>query len=237
MTTMTEPTSQRRTRLTWVLPLAFAVAVASLYFLSEPFREIVTEGYEVVASGDERRVQQWVRGFGAAGVAVLLGLMLMQSIVAVLPSLVTIVAAVVAYGPVSGALLAFSGMLMTASFMFGVGRSVGPLAIERFVGAKTQRRVRDAEERYGGWAIVAARLTPILSTDAVSFVAGAIGMRYRRFIAATAAGTLPLVLLVAWLGRDMQRLKTGLVVVSIAAAVFFAAAFFRSRFRRAAPAA
>lgn len=229
---MERPVHKGKSKLTWILPLLFAAGVALLYALSEPFRRIVSDGYEVVASGDQQRVQAWVKSFGPWGIVVLLGLMLMQSIVAVLPSIVTIVASVIAYGPVWGALLAAAGMLMTATFMYTVGRCLGPVTMERFVGAKTQRRVAAAEERYGSWAVVAARLTPILSTDAVSFVAGAIGMKYRKFIAATALGTGPLIGLIGWLGRDMGRLKTGLIIVSVASAAFFLGAFIYERVRK-----
>jgi uncharacterized membrane protein YdjX (TVP38/TMEM64 family) len=147
--------------------------------------------------------------------------MLMQSIVAILPSIVTIVAAVLAYGSVWGALLAWAGMLMTAAFMFGIGRSLGPVTVDRMVGEKTRAKVERMVERWGAWAIVFARLTPIVSTDAISFVAGVVCMKFWRFMLATAVGTLPLVTLIAVLGRDMSRLKTGLVVLSVAAVLFF----------------
>ena len=76
-------------------------------------------------------------------------------------------------------------------------------------------------ERYGVWGVVAARLSPVLSTDAVSIVAGLVGMRFWRFVLATAAGTLPLTVLVAWLGADIDRLKTGLIWVSVVSLATF----------------
>jgi uncharacterized membrane protein YdjX (TVP38/TMEM64 family) len=80
-------------------------------------------------------------------------------------------------------------------------------------------------EDYGVWAVIAARLSPVLSTDAVSIVAGLLGMGWRRFLLATAAGTLPLVVLIAVLGTDIDRMETGLIwisAVSLAAVVGYA---------------
>ena len=57
----------------------------------------------------------------------------------------------------------------------------------------------------------------------MSIVAGLVGMRFWRFVLATAAGTLPLTVLVAWLGADIDRLKTGLIWVSVASLAIFIA--------------
>jgi len=140
--------------------------------------------------------------------------MFLQAVVAILPSIATMVAAILAYGPVWGGALAWLGMLLTGSFMFGVGRALGPVTVERFIGEKSSHKVEKLVDRYGSWAIVLARLTPFSSSDAVSFIAGALAMSYLRFILAMGAGTLPLVVLIAWLGENMGRLKLGLGILS-----------------------
>jgi uncharacterized membrane protein YdjX (TVP38/TMEM64 family) len=76
-------------------------------------------------------------------------------------------------------------------------------------------------ERYGFWGIIAARISPALSTDAVSYVAGLTGMRRFRFLFATAVGILPLVALIVFLGKDIHRLKTGLIWISISSLLVF----------------
>ncbi len=203
--------------LSWLLPLSLVLALVGAYFGWPAFRDLVQQAYEVVSSGEGERIQQWVRGYGPWGVVVLLGLMFLQAVVAILPSIATMVAAVLAYGPIWGGLLAWGGMLLTGSFMFGVGRALGPVTVERFIGEKTSHQIEKLVDRYGSWAVVLARLTPFSSSDAVSFIAGALAMSYLRFILAMAGGTLPLTVLIAWLGEDMGRLKVGLGVLSGAA--------------------
>src|SRR5688572_9670470 len=169
---------RRGTSLSWLAPVALLVSLGICYFTWPAFRELAQQAYQVIASGDERRIQTWVRGFGSWGVVVLLGLMFLQAVIAVLPSVATMVASVLAYGPVWGGALAWGGMIVTGSFMYGVGRALGQAAVERFVGESSSRRVEDLVERYGSWAVVIARLTPFSSSDAVCFITGALGMRY-----------------------------------------------------------
>lgn len=227
-----EPEARSRwSSLGWVLPLVLLLSLAVAYFSWAPFRQFVTQAYQVASTGEEERIQQWVRGYDSWGVVVLLALMFLQSVIAVLPSIATMVAAVLAYGPSWGGALAWGGMMLTGSFMFAVGRALGPVTVERFMGETASKKVERAVERYGSWAIIIARLTPLSSSDAVSFIAGAVRMRYSRFLLAMAAGTLPLTVLIAWLGHDMQRLKAGLVVISVLAVATFAGHFVWRRAR------
>ncbi|WP_373055639.1 TVP38/TMEM64 family protein [Zunongwangia sp. H14] len=69
-------------------------------------------------------------------------------------------------------------------------------------------------EDYGFWAVIIARVSPVLSNDATSFVAGLLRMGYWKFIAATLAGIIPLTGAIAYLGGNFQRLKSGLIWIS-----------------------
>lgn len=212
------------------------LALAGMYFGWPRFQEFVKSAYEVVSSGDEQRIRSWVRGYDPWGVVVLLALMFLQAVVAVLPSIATMVASVLAYGPFWGGALAWGGMMLTGSFMYAVGRALGPVSIERWMGEKSSRRVEQIVERYGSWAIVIARLTPFSSSDAVSFIAGALKMAYLRFILAMGAGTLPLTVLIAWLGQDTGRLKVGLGVASaVCVAAFIGHLLWKRWHGRSAP--
>jgi uncharacterized membrane protein YdjX (TVP38/TMEM64 family) len=217
--------------------LLLLLALGTAWFAWPACREFVQQAYGVVASGEEERIQAWVRGHGAWGVLVLLGLMFLQAVVAILPSIATMLAAVLAYGPLWGGALAWGGMMLTGSFMYGVGHLLGRPAVERFLGEKSSQRVEAFVDRFGSWAVVIARLTPFSSSDAISFIAGALCMGYWRFLLAMAAGTLPLTALIAWLGQDMGRLKLGLGIAAAAAVAAFAVHFAWQRWSaRARPA-
>ena len=218
-----QDTSSRRkqSKWTWIIPLGVLALLIGLYFLWPGFQRFAEEGYEVLSSEDQERVEQWVTGFGAWGFAVILALMFMQTLIPVLPSVVAMVAAVLAYGPFFGGALAWGGMLLAASLGYGIGRSVSSVTVDRLLGRDTKDKVERFVDHYGLWAIIAARISPVLSTDAVSIVAGLVKMRFWCFLVATAVGTLPLTILIAYLGADIDRLQTGLIWVSVASVAIF----------------
>lgn len=224
----------RQSRWTWIVPLGLVGVLVGAYFLWPSFNDFVSEAYSIFSDGDQERTRAWVRGFGAWGFVVLVAMMLMQTIIAFLPSLVLMVVSVLAYGPVLGGGLAWGGMLLAASLGFVIGRGLGVAAVDRIIGPETEARMLRFVDRYGTWAVIAARISPVLSTDAVSIVAGMAKMRYVRFVIATGIGTLPLTVLVAWLGADVNRLQSGLIwvsIISIGMLIAYIAYDFRRRRR------
>lgn len=216
------PSRRKQSSLTWAVPFVLIGGLVVLYFVWPAFHSSANEAYAALTSGKQERVEAWVAQFGPWGFVALLGLMLMQSLLAFIPSVLIMVVAVLAYGPWVGGLLAWTGLLLAASMAHAIGRFLGPVTVERLIGSETEEKIDRFLERYGVWAIVAARISPALSTDAVSYVAGLVGMGYGRFLAATALGTVPLTVLVGYLGADVQRLEGGLIWVSVASVLLFA---------------
>lgn len=223
---------QKASKLTWIVPLALIVIAVFLYFLWPDYARFVSEAYATLTSNDPDEIGRWVDRYGAWGPAVIMAGMFMQTLLAVIPSMLLMVVAVLAYGPWWGGLLAWTGATLAALLAFGIGRALGVGTVERFLGTRTRRTMEKTIDRYGIAAVIAARIAPLLSTDAVSFVAGLVCMKLSHFLVATAIGTLPLAILIAWLGRDWHRMQTGLAavsVISIAAIVVYAVYDYRRR--------
>lgn len=216
----------------WAIPLGLVLVLVTLYFVWPAFNRLVGEAYQVLSSGDQQRIEQWVEGFGAWSFVVLIGLMLFQTVVAFLPSVAVMVVAVVSFGPVVGGVLTWGGLLLAASLGYGIGRTVGVATVDRLIGEQTERKMENVLERYGFWAVVAARVSPVLSTDAVSIAAGLVRMNFAVFLAATAAGTLPLTILIAWLGAEIDRLKNGLIWISVVSVAIFVGYVVYDRYYR-----
>ncbi len=225
---------EHKSRWTWMIPLVLLGLLVLAYFLVPSIREFASQAYDVFNSGDEQRIREWVKGFGGWGYVVLMGLMLFQTVFAFVPSVLLMVASVLAYGPWLGGVLAWTGMILAATLAYSVGRGVGVAAVDRLIGPATEKKVTRFVERYGMLGIVAARISPALSTDAVSIGAGLAGMRFLPFMLATAGGTIPLTVLVAWLGSGIDRLKTGIIWISILSlAAFVGYVIWDRRKRRA----
>jgi len=215
------------------LPVATIALLVGLYYGWPPFADFVDKALRLVRAEDRQQLSDWIKSYGAWGPAVIIGLMLGQTIVPVLPSLIPMVMAVVIYGAWWGGLLAWGGLMLAAVLGYLIGRLLGPVTVDRFVGHRTREKIDAAVERYGVWTIIAARVSPVLSTDAVSITVGLVGMRFLRFLLATAAGILPLLAAIAWLGEDFDRLGTGLIWISVASLGVLAAYVIWDRHRRA----
>lgn len=202
-----------------------------LYLLLPGFRSFAQEAWEVLGSRDQGRIEEWIRGFGTWGLALIIGLLIVQPFLLVVPSTLMMLVAVLAYGPFWGSLLAWGGSMGAAILAYGIGRALGPATVGKLIGGGTRQKVESYVNEYGVWAVILFRVSPVLSTDAVSFVAGLSDMRFFRYVTATAIGFLPLTALIAFLGTDFGRLEQGLIWVSLASVVVFVGYVAYDRYR------
>ncbi len=118
---------------------------------------------------------------------------------------------------------------VASSAGYAIGDLAGEHGLSRIMKRKTMERVEKEAERYGVWAVVAARINPLLSTDAISLVGGLVRMGYWKFIAATVAGICPLTVAIAIHGDGWNSLKPALVWVSVISLLGLAAKVFIDR--------
>lgn len=222
-------------RRPWIVAGALVVVLVGLYFVWPGYEWVIDRTYRLVRQGDQQALRDWVRNAGALGPILVVALMLAQTLVPIIPSVLIMVVAVLAYGAWWGGLLAWGGLLLSGTLAFLIGRALGASAVDRLVGEKTERRIAGYVQRHGVGAVIAARISPALSTDAVSYAAGIVGMRFPRFLLATALGTLPLTALIGFLGANIERLSSGLLWVSIVSIGLFGAWVVFDRIRHGRP--
>ncbi|TGE24039.1 TVP38/TMEM64 family protein [Hymenobacter aquaticus] len=217
--------ASRRTasRLPLYLAGGLLLVLVACYFLWPAFQTTVKEAFAVLKSGEQEKVSAWITQFGYWGPVVIVAAMVLQMFLVVVNVVLLILVAILAYGPWWGSGLALAGVVVASSVGYWIGHSAGETFISRLIGRKSEQKMVREVQRYGTWAVIIARLSPALSDDAVSFVAGVARLGYGRFILATVAGVTPLIALLAWLGEDSDRLKTGLWWVSGISLVLFGA--------------
>ena len=107
-----------------------------------------------------------------------------------------IAASVLVFGPILGGAYALVGSLASAAVLGEIGRLIPPDVVERRLSARGQR-VRRAIDAHGLLAVALVRLLPIAPYSVVSLVAGAVRVPRVRYLAGTAIGMLPGVVLYA----------------------------------------
>ncbi|PKV76196.1 TVP38/TMEM64 family protein [Pontibacter ramchanderi] len=206
-------------------PLMVTAGIVALlvlaYFVFPGFQANIQEGWEVLTSGEEKRISSWVEQFGFWGPFFIILAMVAQMFLLVVNVVALMLVAIIAYGPVWGSGIAIVAVLVASTIGYLIGRGLGETGVRKIIGHKAEEKVCGFVSDYGIWAVIIARISPFLSNDAVSFVAGLTKMGYLKFIGATVAGITPLTILLAWLGEDKDRLMNGLIWVGGASLVVF----------------
>lgn len=204
-----------------IISLGILITLTFLYFLAPGINSFFKEAFNILTSGNNKRISIWVDELGFWGPFFIILAMVVQMFLIVIPSPLLMLVSVLVYGPWWGMLISVSAIFTASSVGYFIGKYLGEVAIARIIGNKKKKQIEFYVGKYGFWAVIITRLAPFLSNDAISFVGGILGMGYWKFIGATLAGILPLAALIGYLGENWERLKTGLIWVSIVSLVLF----------------
>lgn len=215
--------SVKKSKAPLYISIAIVAAVVLSYFFIPQAQEFMDTAWSVLTSGDKDKVHEWVGQFGWFGPVVIVLTMVIQMFLIIVPTPVLMVVSVIAYGPIWGSLILFVAIFVASSTGYFIGRYFGPVIVQKLIGKKTEKKISSFIDDYGFWTVIVIRLSPFLSNDAISFVGGVLKMGYWRFIGATMIGIAPLIIFIAYLGGNYERLKSGLIWTSVGSLILFIA--------------
>lgn len=133
--------------------------------------------------------------------------------------------------------MSLASATLAAAISFWISRSLGRAPVEALVGKAGLQFADHWFARWGVYAVLVARLVPVLSFDVISYAAGLTRMRFSGFVLATLVGAAPATFVYAYLGgRAPQYVQVLLIVFGIVIAGVVVAAVVRRRRRgRAVP--
>jgi uncharacterized membrane protein YdjX (TVP38/TMEM64 family) len=185
--------------------LTAAVFLGLAIFLSDGFRSAAERGVAILRQGDAAALRDYIRDFGNLAPAVSLLLMVVQALVAPVPSFIITVANGLAFGVFWGSVLSVAGHALAATVCFGITRAIRSGPVEALVGRAGLAAADRWLARKGPYAVLLARLIPGMAFDAVSYAAGLSRIRFASFLAATVVGTLPQTVFYAYLGHHAPQ--------------------------------
>ena len=208
-----------------LIPAAVTIVLigtlAAFYFFNSSFHDFANEGWKVLTSENQDKIQAWVKELSFWGPIIILAGFIIQMFAFVIPSWLLMVVSILAYGPWKGSLLALAGVLLASVLAYGIGNYLSEYTLQKLLGKKSEQKMKSYLEQYGFWLIAIFRFAPFLSNDTISFVAGLSSMRFWNFVVATTIGILPLIGFIAYLGDSTDRLKTGFIWASAVCLVGF----------------
>lgn len=188
------------TKQTKILFMIFIPILAAALFLIPVTREWIFQVVKLFSTVDPTPVKEYIRSFGALAAGVSFLLMIIQSIAAPLPAFLITFANAAVFGWVWGAILSWSSAMAGAAICFGIAKLYGRTVVTKLTGKTTLKAVDDFFEKFGGKAIIIARLLPFVPFDPISYAAGLTAMRFWPFILATGLGQLPATIVYSYAG-------------------------------------
>lgn len=193
---MGKRTSRRRT-IFIVLIVAIGLLVLTLGAMPETWRDV----RRFLKDADVEDAVEYLRSFGGWTFIIVIALFIVEALVAPLPTWFLMIANGMLFGPWIGALVSFAGVMAGAMAAFSVARWVARRFIRGLVPDGLLTRVDDFSKANGFAILLVLRLVPFTSTDLWSYVAGLSRLPVLHFIAATALGDLPGVILFSFVGK------------------------------------
>ena len=219
-----------------VLLAAVAAPFVLLYAFSSGFRSEVHQALGLLGRGDIAGLRDYILSFGLWAPVASCFLMVLQALVAPVPSFLITFANGLAFGVFWGWMLSLFGHVLSAAVCFGISRSLGRVPVEVLVGKTGLQSADRWFARWGIYAVFVGRLIPGVAFDVISYAAGLTRMRFRNFLIATALGILPQTFLYSYLGRQApEYVALFLVTSTLVVAGVVAVAVIRYRRERRRP--
>lgn len=168
-----------------------------------------------------RDFQTWVHGLGAIGYVVYaVGYGVIGTF---LPGSVLTLGAGALFGVVGGTIVVVIGATIAASLSFLLARTILRKRVEKWADHNNRFRAVDrAIAAEGTKIVVLIRLAAVFPFLFVNYALGLTGIRFSRYVAATALGILPATIAFVWLGAagaELATQRTTKTVITIVGAV------------------
>jgi len=160
--------------------------------------------------------------------AVMLGVMVLQNLLTIIPLVAILSVNVALFGLAGGFLWSWLSSLAGASLAFAVARH----GFQEFVQRRMKPGLLEKIAENGHMYVFLARLFPFAPSNLVNYAAGIGGISFRRYIAATAAGNFLFQLIVSLLVEGLLSEDAEFIVSIAVFAVMLAAVWAYGRYRR-----
>lgn len=139
------------------------------------------------------------------------------------PVMLLIAVTGIVFGPVTGALYAVAGTLLSAAVTYFIGRWLGRDTVRSLMGPRVNRLSRHVAKR-GILAMMVIRILPVAPYTVVNVVAGASHIRFRDYLIGTFLGMAPGILItvtfVHHLAEAVRNPSAGTIAVLAGVALF-----------------
>ena len=217
-----------------VTSILILIILVSCYFFIPSINGGINKAFEILTSGDEALIEDWVSDFGIWGPFVIIVGMVASMFLFVVPNLLLLIISSVSYGPLWGSLLSLVAVFISSTVAYSLGYWVGPGILKRLLSSSAHEKMTKLVRVYGVGVIILFRMSPLLSNEAISFIPALLRMRYKKFILATLAGSVPIIAILAYTAGkgNFKTVMIWLSVISLMGYIIYLFIAQRVRTRR-----
>lgn len=140
---------------------------------------------------------------GGWGILLYFVFMMIQGVIAPLPSEVMLLATGLIWGTWLGSAMAQTGLMAAAVLAYEIGLKGGKPVAEKFIGDDLYV-IDYYMMKYGNPTLLITRAIPAISYDPISFAAGFLGIKRRDYYLTTIFGSIPRSLFFAFIGAQLR---------------------------------
>lgn len=203
-----------RVKLISLVKIGVLGLVVAVYFYLPGVQQFTSEGISYLKSHNFEGLRQFILSYGIWAPVTSIALMSLQSMVPLVPGIIITITNAWIFGWQAGALYSWTGALLGAALDFGIARWYGRPVIERFIGVKYLMLTDTFFKRHGILAVFITRLIPIIPFKVISYGAGLTKLTVWNFIAATAIGQTPAIILYSILGQNLSHNLTSAAAIT-----------------------
>ncbi|MDT0645273.1 VTT domain-containing protein [Zunongwangia sp. F260] len=183
--------------------------LVATYFVFPAFKDFIDETVDVILSGNTKETRSYFKEFGVWGPLAIIVFIILQMFLIVFPSWLPVIVAVMAYGFWLGVLISLTGVMLASAIGYFIGIKLQVL-LEGVVGEDKLEKMGFWINNYAFGSVILFRISPLLSNDSISFIAGMLRMKFKKFMLATFCGMLPLSIAIGYFSEDISTLENGM---------------------------
>lgn len=168
----------------------------------------------------------FIKSFGVVSAIVFLFIVIVEVVVAPIPSLALYTAGGIIFGTYLGGTIALIGNIIGAAIAFKIARRFGRKYVEKDVNEKKLAIFDNFSKKYGAFTIFLLRINPLTSSDIFSYLAGLTKMPLKHVLLGTSFGLAPLVYVQAYLGNSFFKNNPLLYLLLIFFCIAYLVVFF-----------
>ena len=203
-----ESENDKKTRLkttlfaVFILILVFCLIMAIVYIV---LKEVAPDIIELLKSGDQKSIEEYVRGTGAKGAAVLFVLQYLQVVSIIISGIPIQITAGIVLGSINGFIICYSANFISNLTVFIVARKIGGKRVRDILGSRNNRFDFIGSYQYPGFMVMLACLMPVIPNGIIPYIASMSKVSIKGFCTGVLLGSFSGTLLFCCIGGQIMQ--------------------------------